>query len=363
MVHINNTAISNWLDSICNPLLISGPCSAESREQLLGTASSLVETGLVSAFRAGIWKPRTRLHSFEGHGEKALSWMKEVKEKTGLPVAVEVAHPGHVELCLKYDIDIIWIGARSVANPFSIQELAEALTGTSIPVMIKNPVNPDLQLWIGALERINRAGTDKLAAIHRGFNTWGKNQYRNTPLWEIPIELKRLFPKLPVICDPSHICGNRAMIEKVAQYALDLNMDGLMIESHINPEKALSDKNQQITPTKLKKIIAKLQIRKAESFIKETTDTLEELRKKIDVADYKILEALAERMNVVKNIGYLKKDNKITILQIKRWNNIIHNRKETGLKLGLDKEFLSELLNLIHKEAITVQKKLMNNNE
>ncbi len=354
--------MSNWLSASSRPLLISGPCSAESREQLISTADALAKTGLVTAFRAGIWKPRTRLNSFEGHGEKALSWIKEVKEKTGMPVAAEVARPKHVELCLKYDVDIIWIGARSVVNPFSIQELAEALTNTNIPVLIKNPVNPDLQLWIGALERINKAGIDKLAAIHRGFNTWNKTKYKNTPLWEIPIELKRLFPKLPVICDPSHICGNRTMIKEVAQYALDLDMDGLMIESHINPGKALSDKNQQITPIKLKKIIEKLQIRKTTSSEKEITDTLAELRRKIDMVDYKILEALTERMNVVKNIGYLKKNNKITILQIKRWNNIIHNRKETGLKLGINKEFLNELLNLIHKEAINVQKRIMNDN-
>ncbi len=359
---IRNISLDLWLQIKKRPLLISGPCSAESREQLIATGEALANTGLVSVFRAGIWKPRTRSHSFEGHGEKAFSWVKEVKEKTGIPVAVEVARPSHVELCLKHEIDILWIGARSVANPFSIQELAEALAGTNIPVMIKNPVNPDLQLWIGALERINQAGINKLAAIHRGFNTWGKSQYRNPPLWEIPIELKRLFPELPIICDPSHICGNRSMIEKVAQHALDLDMDGLMIESHIKPEKALSDKNQQISPSKLAKIINKLQIKKASSFKKETTENLEELRKQIDLADYKILEALAERMNVVKSIGYLKKNNKITILQIERWNNIIHKREEAGLKLGLNKEFLNELLKLIHKEAINVQKQILNDN-
>ena len=359
---IKNTSISSWLKVTGRPLLISGPCGAESREQLVTTAIALKKTGLVSAFRAGIWKPRTRLHSFEGHGEKALSWLKEVKEKTSMPVAVEVAKPEHIELCLKYDVDIVWIGARSVVNPFSIQELAEALTGTNIPVLIKNPVNPDIKLWVGALERINQAGIDKLAAVHRGFNTWGEKQFRNTPLWEIPIELKRLFPQLPIICDPSHICGNRKMIEKVAQHALDLNMDGLMIESHNNPQKALSDKNQQITPLGLKKIIDKLQIRKATDFEEETEETLSELRKQIDVADYKILEAMAERINIVRNIGKLKKSNKITILQIERWNNIIHDRKKTGLSLGLNKEFLNELLHLIHKEAIYVQKQILNNN-
>ncbi len=352
--------IQQWLPAKNRPLLISGPCSAESREQVIKTATTLEQTGLVSAFRAGVWKPRTSAQSFEGHGEQALLWLREAKEKTSMPLAVEVAHPKHVELCLEHKIDILWIGARSVANPFSIQEISEALKGVDIPVMIKNPVNPDLNLWIGALERLSMAGINKLAAIHRGFNTWEINLYRNTPLWEIPVELKRLFPKIPLICDPSHICGNRKMIEKVAQHALDLDMDGLMIESHINPNKALSDKKQQITPHKLQNIISNLQIKYPGNFEKKTAETITELREQIDVLDKKLLEILAERMNVVKNIGYLKKNNKITILQIERWDKIIRNRKEKGLKLGLDKDFLKKMLNLVHNESINVQKRIMN---
>jgi len=358
--NITTVDIDQWLSLKNRPLLISGPCSAENRYQVVETAMALSQTGVVSAFRAGIWKPRTRQESFEGHGEKALEWIKEAKEKSGLPVAVEVARPNHIELCLRHEIDILWIGARSVANPFSIQELAEALKGTNIPVMVKNPVNPDIQLWIGALERLNNAGIEKLAAIHRGFNIWNKDIYRNTPLWDIPIELKRLCPQLPIICDPSHICGNRTMIENVAQHALDLDMDGLMIESHINPDKALSDKNQQITPKKLEKIISNLQVKYSGNFEKKAADTLNELRKQIDAIDYSLLETLAKRMNIVKDIGYLKKHNKITILQIERWNNIIQNREEIGRKMGLDKDFLNNLLNLVHKEAINVQKRIIN---
>jgi len=359
MTSIAFKKLEQWVAIKNRPFLISGPCSAESHSQIINTAEALASSNIVSVFRAGVWKPRTRYKSFEGHGEKALSWLYEVKERTNLPVAVEVASPKHVELCLKYDIDILWIGARTVANPFSIQELAKSLKNTKIPVMIKNPINPDLQLWIGAIERIHSSGIQNIAVIHRGFNTWEKSSYRNSPLWEIPVELKRLFPEVPIICDPSHITGDAGMIEKIAQNAIDLDMDGLMIESHINPETALSDKNQQITPEKLKEIISNLKLRKSEKFEKTTAEKLEKYREKIDLLDYKLLETLSERMKVVGDIGHLKKDKNITILQIGRWNDIIQDRKNAGLKLGLDEDFLKELLSLVHKESINVQKRIM----
>ncbi len=352
--------LHEWINFNSRPLIISGPCSAESREQILQTAKALAKTGIVNVFRAGIWKPRTRPDSFEGVGKKGLDWIKEVKEKTGLLTCVEVATPEHIELAIINGVDMLWIGARTTVNPFSVQEIAEALKGFDIPVMIKNPVNPDLKLWLGAIERINHAGIHKIIAIHRGFNSYESAPYRNAPIWEIPIELMRLCPDLPIICDPSHITGNAFLLESVCQKALDLEMDGLMIESHINPKYALSDKEQQITPAELEKLISQLIIRTNETDNDEFLNKLKELRFEIDKVDVELIQLLSKRMEIVEKIGYYKKENNITILQIKRWNNIVKESLELGEKLGLSKEFLVKLLRLIHEESIQKQTEIFN---
>ncbi|MHC1708772.1 MAG: chorismate mutase [Bacteroidales bacterium] len=356
---LNIKPIPEWLGTGNAPLIISGPCSAENEEQLLTTARLVSAVPQVKVFRAGIWKPRTRPGGFQGVGEKGLKWMKTVKEETGLCTAIEVAQPKHIELALKYGIDILWIGARTVVNPFSVQELCDTLAGVDIPVMVKNPVNPDIRLWIGALERLNQGGIDRLIAIHRGFYYYNHDIYRNSPMWEIPIELKRLFPNLPVLCDPSHICGKRQYIHGVSQKALDLEMDGLMLETHYQPNTALTDADQQISPAELQYLLDHLVIRKPYGTI-EYQDKLEELRKEIDKIDWALLDVLTRRMTVVDAIGDYKKENGITILQIKRWRNIIQDRLEAGLKLGLSEEFLMGLLELIHRESIQRQMDIMN---
>ncbi|MDP2423341.1 MAG: 3-deoxy-7-phosphoheptulonate synthase, partial [Bacteroidales bacterium] len=288
----NIQALDSWLGSCDRPVVISGPCSAESRQQVLETARMLAKIPQVKAMRAGIWKPRTRPSAFEGVGEQGLRWMQEVQSETGLKVAVEVARPIHVEQALAYGIDILWVGARTTGNPFSIQELAEVLQGVDVPVMIKNPLNPDLKLWLGALERFNQAGITKLAAIHRGFHCYDEGPYRNHPRWEIPIELKRLVPDLPILCDPSHICGNRHLLGAVSQQALDLEMDGLMIETHYEPDSALTDRSQQITPGALQAILSNLAIR-IEKGNEEFSNMLEELRLQIDRIDIQLIEIMA----------------------------------------------------------------------
>ncbi|MFA5781414.1 MAG: chorismate mutase [Bacteroidales bacterium] len=343
-----------------HPLIISGPCSAESREQVLKTAHALAETKAVKIFRAGLWKPRTRPDSFEGVGAAGLAWMKQVKKETGLLTCVEVATPEHVELSVTNNIDILWIGARTTVNPFSVQEIAEALKGIDIPVMVKNPVNPDIGLWLGALERINHAGIRKIIAIHRGFYTYNSKPYRNSPIWEIPIELMRLCPELPVICDPSHITGNYLLLESVSQKAMDLEMDGLMIETHVNPQKALSDSGQQITPAELKELISKLVIRNHYPENSGFRDMLEQLRSEIDVIDAELIHLLSKRMHLVEQIGNYKKENNITILQIKRWNKVVRESLELGENLGLNKEFLVKLLRVIHEESIQKQTEIFN---
>lgn len=343
-----------WLDGGEQPLVISGPCSAETEEQVLSIARELKKIPQVKIFRSGIWKPRTRPGSFEGVGEKGLKWLNRVQAETNLKVTVEVANPSHIEAALKHGIDILWIGARTVVNPFSIQELAASLNGVEIPVFIKNPVNPDLNLWIGAIERFSMAGIKKLAAIHRGFYFFDKSPYRNAPMWEIPIELKRLFPGLPVICDPSHICGERALLFDVAQKALDLEMDGLMLESHTDPDHALSDPQQQVTPAELQAIITRLIVRK-EKGSRDFQDKLEELRSEIDKIDAELIQILSKRMELVDELGYYKKDNNITILQLKRWSNIVNDRLKTGMNSGIDKEFLQKLLEIVHNESIRRQ--------
>lgn len=351
--------LHSWIGEHERPAVISGPCSAESREQVLAIARQLAKIPLVKAMRAGIWKPRTRPSAFEGVGEPGLKWMQEVQAETGLKVTVEVAKPSHIEQALAHGIDILWIGARTTGNPFSIQELAEALQGVDVPVMVKNPLNPDLKLWLGALERFNQAGITKLAAVHRGFHCYDEGPYRNNPRWEIPIELKRLVPGLPILCDPSHICGNRHMIAEVSQKALDLEMDGLMIETHIDPDNALTDSSQQIVPEALKNILNNLTIR-IEKGDQEFSDKLENLRRHIDRIDKELIEVLGKRMNIVHEMGEYKRDHNITILQIERWRDIINSRLKTADKLGLDRDFLLRLLQLVHNESIRMQTEILN---
>jgi len=354
--------IRQWFDDYHEDfLVISGPCSVESRDQLLQTAQGISAHPWVRVLRGGIWKPRTRPETFEGVGEAGLGWMQEAREQTGLRLAVEVASAGHVERALHHQVDMIWLGARTTSNPFSVQQITHALEGTDIPVLVKNPLNPDYNLWIGALERLYRAGIRKMAAVHRGFYPYEPTRYRNIPKWEIPIELKRQFPGLPVLCDPSHISGERSLIQPISQKALDLNMNGLMIEAHIDPPRARSDARQQVTPTGLIKILNELKKRRSGSDDSQFLTTLDALREKIDTLDARMLEIMAERMKVVEEIGRYKKDNQVTILQMKRWQEILQGRLETGKKLGLNESFLMDLLRMIHNESIQRQTEIMNN--
>jgi chorismate mutase len=357
---MNIEPIEDWLPFNSKPLVISGPCSAESEAQMLTTAKQLAETGIVNIFRAGIWKPRTRPNSFEGIGTQGLVWLQKVKEQYGFITAVEVANANHVKDCLALGVDILWIGARTSANPFSMQEIADAVKGKDIPVFVKNPVNPDLQLWIGALERLNQAGITKLAAIHRGFSSHEHTSYRNVPMWEIPIELMRTYPELKIICDPSHIAGNRQLLPHLSQKAMDLNMHGLMLESHYNPEVALSDKEQQLTPAALKELIGNLTIRNSSTLNKDFADHLTGLRKTIDEIDDEIIMKLVKRMQVAEKIGEYKKENEVTILQVERWEEIISKRVVVGESMGLSEHFMKKLLQIIHKESIRKQTDIMN---
>jgi chorismate mutase len=351
---LNIVPLEKWLDIKSQPFVISGPCSAESEGQVLKIAEALSSIPNVRIFRAGIWKPRTRPGLFEGVGIEGLKWLQQVKRNTGLLTTVEVANPEHVDAAMKYEVDILWIGARTVVNPFSLQNLAVALQGVDVPVLVKNPVNPDINLWIGALERINQAGITRLAAVHRGFYFFDKSPYRNAPMWEIPIELKRLFPNLPVICDPSHICGERGLLLDVAQKALDLEMHGLMIETHTDPDLAWTDPQQQITPAALTELLGKLTVRK-ERGSKLFENKLDELRSEIDKIDAELIHILTKRMEMIDELGYYKRDNNITILQLKRWRDIVHDRIKTGLNSGLEREFMQKLLEIIHNESIRRQ--------
>jgi 3-deoxy-7-phosphoheptulonate synthase len=355
--------ISNWTSYKKRPLIISGPCSAESETQLMQTARQLSATGRVDIFRAGIWKPRTRPGSFEGRGVAGLQWLKLVKQETGMPVATEVANAHHVYEALKYGIDYLWIGARSTANPFVVQEIADALQGSGVSVLIKNPVNPELELWLGAIERILKTGISKIGAIHRGFSSYNKTQYRNVPHWLIPAELKQRVQNLPVICDPSHICGNRMLLAGVSQKAMDMNFDGLMIESHIRPEEALSDAEQQITPARLEALLSHLIMRKQESTDSFFLDVLEELRQKIDIFDEQLIDLLEQRMKVAKTIARHKKENDITILQTNRWAEVVRKNMAAGTKKGLSEDFISNLFRFIHQESIHHQNQIMNNGQ
>ncbi|MDP4282656.1 MAG: chorismate mutase [Bacteroidota bacterium] len=351
--------LSAWMPVGALPFIIAGPCSAESEKQVLDTAKQLAKIPQVRVFRAGLWKPRTRPSTFEGVGSKGLQWLKKVKAETGLMTTVEVANPEHVKQAIDSGIDILWLGARTVVNPFSVQEIAQSLKGTNIPVMVKNPLNPDLRVWIGALERINQAGIKKLIAVHRGFSFFTMGPFRNTPMWEIPIELKRLSPNLPIIVDPSHICGKTHLIPAVAQKALDLEMNGLMIESHIKPSEALTDPDQQLTPEELNSMIASLVIREEYGNV-EFENKLEELRSEIDKLDEEMISILSRRMYIVEEMGRFKKENNITILQLKRWSQIIRGRVEAGINLGLSREFLLKLLEALHEESIQRQAEVMN---
>ena len=352
---------NNWFNNFSKPFIISGPCSAESEDQLLQTAHELKKVHQVQVFRAGIWKPRTRPGEFEGIGSLALQWMQRVKTETGLKLAVEVANPSHIEEALAHGIDILWIGARTVVNPFSVQELAEALKGLHLPVLIKNPLTPDLKLWMGAIERINKSGIDQIAAIHRGFHYFQKSPYRNAPMWEIPIELKRLAPQLPLITDISHISGRRELLFDIAQKAFDLETNGLMVESHYNPSVAKTDAAQQLSPEALQQMMEHLVIRNPGGDTWFETK-LEGLRTEIDKLDGELLQLLARRMEVVNEIGNYKKENNITILQLKRWKHIMEDRLAIGDNLGLDQKFLLQLLELVHEASIMQQEKIFERN-
>jgi chorismate mutase len=344
---------------LSKPIVIAGPCSAESEKQTLETAHQLKKhENLI--FRAGIWKPRTRPNSFEGIGSKGLRWLQKVKEETGLKSTVEVAKAKHVELSLKHEVDILWIGARTTGNPFAMQEIADSLKGVDIPVMVKNPINPEVNLWIGAIERLLDSQINNIAAIHRGFFTYNNSKYRNIPQWQLALDLKRKFPKLPMICDPSHITGNSNHILEIAQKAMDMSYDGLMIETHIDPKNALSDKKQQITPAELGKILNKLVIRNFETDDKEFKATLKQLRIQIDDLDIELLDVLKRRMDLVEKIGVHKKENEVTILQNKRWIEMLKSRVEYGKENGLSELFIQQLLKAIHQESIDKQNSVMN---
>jgi chorismate mutase len=352
--------LHTWLPAVAGPLIISGPCGAESREQLMETARQLKAINRVSLFRSGIWKPRTRPNAFEGKGEEALSWLQDVKKEFGFKLTVEVANAKHTELALKYGIDVLWVGARTTVNPFSVQEIADALQGVDIPVLVKNPIHADLQLWIGAIERIHHAGIQKIAAIHRGFHFYGKTKYRNKPLWQIPIELRTQFPDLPIICDPSHICGTRELIPSVSQKALDLGMDGLMIEAHYDPSKALSDAKQQVTPAQLAEITDHLVIRRTSCEDQQFRNKLEELRKIIDEIDDELMNVLKKRIQIIEEIGKYKKEHNITIFQLERWQEILRTRGRWADNMGLSRQHIERLCQLLHEESIRVQNGILN---
>ncbi|GIV29498.1 MAG: cytochrome c4 [Bacteroidia bacterium] len=345
------------------PFIIAGPCSAESEEQIIQTARAIKDIQNVSLFRAGIWKPRTRPGRFEGYGETALQWLSRVKKELVLPVCVEVAHPHHVELVLKYNIDAVWIGARTTTNPFSVNEIAAALQNTNIPVMIKNPMHPEIKLWIGAIERIMNAGITNIAAIHRGFFYYGNEKYRNKPLWQIPLELKTIFPDIPLICDPSHIAGKREYLYEIAQKAMNIGMNGLMIETHPNPTLALSDKDQQITPLELKQLLANIKFLKNTSEDPLFKSTLDVLRQMIDEIDEDILNLIAKRLEIVQQIAAYKKEKNVTVFQLSRWKDILKTRKYLAKELNISEHFIHQLLALLHEESINIQNKILSRHE
>jgi chorismate mutase len=342
------------------PLIISGPCSAETEEQVVQTATRLAATGKVDILRAGIWKPRTRPGSFEGIGTKGLPWLQQAKKESGLPVAVEVATAKQVEDALHFGVDVLWIGARTTVNPFSVQDVADALKGADVPVLIKNPINPDLELWIGAVERVANAGIKNIGLIHRGFSSYGNTEYRNAPMWHLAIEMKRRNPGMLLINDPSHICGRRDILMDVAQKAIDLDFDGLIIESHIDPDNAWSDAKQQVTPERLGEMISSIVWRTEEIDSEELHAVMEKMRQQINQLDDELLQLIGQRMKVADKIGQYKKDNNITILQTNRWNAILERAYERGDKLGLSQEFITKYFDAVHMESINHQNKIMN---
>ncbi|MDR1415028.1 MAG: bifunctional 3-deoxy-7-phosphoheptulonate synthase/chorismate mutase type II [Odoribacteraceae bacterium] len=359
-IDLTLTPIENHLEDPGWPLLIAGPCSAESEQQMLDTARQLKASRRVSCFRAGVWKPRTRPGAFEGVGEIGLEWLRSVKQETGLMTACEVATAEHARLAMRYGVDVLWVGARTSANPFSVQEIADTIRGCDVTVLVKNPVNPDLQLWIGALERVNRAGITRLGAIHRGFSAYEKIAFRNAPLWNIAIELKSACPGLPVICDPSHIAGARDLVPLIAQKALDLDMHGLMVEVHNNPDAAKSDAAQQLLPVDYARMIRELRLREASP---RELPTLEGYRQEIDALDDGIMQRLARRMEFSRKIGEYKRENNLMVLQLSRWEDILHNRVAMGRAMGMDEGFVKKFLELVHEESINLQAEIMNGEE
>ena len=338
------------------PSVVAGPCSAESEEQVMETAKGLKAFG-INVFRAGIWKPRTHPGSFEGVGTEGLRWLQKVKKELNLKISTEVASEKHVFECLKFGIDLVWLGARTTANPFLVQEIADALKDTDIPVLVKNPVNPDLDLWIGALERLNRAGIKKLGVIHRGFSTFEKINYRNDPQWQVAIELRSRYPELPFFVDPSHMGGSKEYLQEISQRSLDLGFEGLMIESHCNPSCALSDSRQQLTPAELQDLLEnKIKVRDADSDAPEWKENIDQLRAKIDIIDENILYALGSRMMISRKIGEYKKSNNIAILQASRWDAVLAKVIEKGKEYDLSEKFLKDVFNAIHEASVEVQK-------
>ena len=342
------------------PLIISGPCSAETEEQLIATAQRLANTGKVDMLRAGIWKPRTKPGMFEGVGAKGLPWLLQAKKLTGLPTTVEVATGKQVQDALTFDVDVLWIGARTTVNPFSVQEVADALRGVDIPVLIKNPINPDLELWNGAVERVARAGVKQIGLIHRGFSSYGNTEYRNAPMWHLAIEMKRKNPGMMIINDPSHICGRRDILMDVAQKAIDLDFDGLMIESHIDPDNAWSDAKQQVTPERLAELLSAIIWRKEDIPSEQFHAALDKLREQINHIDDELMQLLGQRMKIADKIGEYKKNNDVTILQTNRWNQILERAFQKGEPLGLSNEFITKYLDAVHMESINHQNRVMN---
>lgn len=351
------TGLKPLTDVVGGRLFVAaGPCAAESEEQVMDTALRLADGGRVAVFRAGVWKPRTKPGGFEGNGEKAMPWLQEVKKETGMKVSTEVATPEHVEIALKYGVDILWVGARTSANPFAMQALADSLKGVDVPVLVKNPVNPDLELWIGALERINGAGVKRIGAIHRGFSSYDKKIYRNLPMWQIPIELKRRIPELPILCDPSHIGGCRELIAPLCQQAMDMGFEGLIVESHCEPDKAWSDAKQQVTPDVLDYILSLLVVRDGTT----TTEGISQLRSQIDDLDNQLMDLLAKRMRVCREIGQYKKEHNMTVVQTGRYNEILDKRGAQGALCGMSPEFVKQAFEMIHEESVRQQIEIIN---
>jgi chorismate mutase len=355
---VTTLPMARWAGVEGKPLFIAGPCSAESEEQLHETARRL-PAARVSFLRAGIWKARTRPNSFEGIGDRALPWLRRAGDRAHLKTATEVAHATHVEAALKHGIDLLWIGARTTVNPFSVQEIANALRGVNVPVLVKNPTSPDLGLWMGAVERISAAGVRALGVIHRGFSTAAKTRFRNAPMWDLVIEMRRLLPDMPMITDPSHISGRRDLILGVSQRAMDLGLDGLMIETHPNPDQAWSDATQQVTPERLSEILALLEIRRPVTSNADFNASIEELREQIDQVDHDILEVLAQRMRIVERIGESKRANNVTTLQVARWKVLLDDRMKRAQELGLDADYIKALYDVIHSESVRRQSEIM----